>query len=171
MASTFSRLQRRLRDLLDVLRPAVQRVPLAAVRGIGFPAELRRDHHLAAKRSERLADQFFVHERTVHFGRIEERHAALDRRLQKRNHLLLVFGRSVAQSSFPCTRIPAPILPGRFFPVCVSALPSPQGRASHPSTSMLRTPAPDRFPNPANLLPDPVRISDFVHTRSRSAVR
>ena len=95
--------------------------PLAAVVGIGLPAELRGDHHLAAEGSERFAHEFFVHERTVHFGGVEERDAAFHGSTDQRDHLLLVFGRAVGPSSFPCSRVRSPILPGCFFQVCASA--------------------------------------------------
>jgi hypothetical protein len=44
--------------------------------------------------------------------------------------------------------------------------------ASHPVQSReLRERLPRRFPDPANLLPNPVWIADFVHASGTSAVR
>src|SRR4029077_10275266 len=42
-------LERRLRDLLDVLRATIEAVPLASISRIRLEAELRCDRHLAAK--------------------------------------------------------------------------------------------------------------------------
>ena len=75
-------LQRRVGDLADVRRPAVQPRLLAAFE---LEAELRRDHDLIANRRERFADELFVRERPVDFGRIEERDAAIDGRTNDRD--------------------------------------------------------------------------------------
>ena len=71
--------QRALRDLLDVLRSAVHGIQFAFVGRVEREPELRGDHHLVAQRSERLAHELFVHERTVGFRGVEERDAELDR--------------------------------------------------------------------------------------------
>jgi len=55
--------------------------------GADLEPELGRDHHLPAHGSEGLAHEFFIHERTVDFRGIEERHAAFDRSPNERNHL------------------------------------------------------------------------------------
>ena len=78
----FEPLERCLSDLLDVLRPAVQRTPLAAILGIRLPAKLGSDHHTAAKWSERFTYQFFVQQGAVHLGGVEERDASLDSGMQ-----------------------------------------------------------------------------------------
>ncbi len=75
-------LQRRVGHLADVRRPAVQPGLLAILE---LEAELRRDHDLIAHRRERFADELFVRERTVHFGRVEERDAAVDGRADDRD--------------------------------------------------------------------------------------
>src|ERR1700722_18121246 len=59
-------LERCLGNLLNVLRTAVEGVPLAAVGGISFEAKLGRDHDLAAKWSQSFADQFLIHQRTIY---------------------------------------------------------------------------------------------------------
>src|SRR4029450_10165267 len=48
--------------------------------------------------SEGFAHQFFVCEWTVHFSGIEKRDAEFDRVPKKRDHLLLVFSRTVAKA-------------------------------------------------------------------------
>ena len=63
--------------------------------GVRFPAELRRDHDFSAKRRERFAHKFFVQQRTVHFGGVEECDTPVHGTMKQRNHLLLVLGRSV----------------------------------------------------------------------------
>ena len=81
-------LECRLGDLADALRPAVHA-------GSGVPvleAELGRDHDLIANRGQCLADEFLVREGTVGFGRVEERHAALERRPDQRDGAALVHG-------------------------------------------------------------------------------
>ena len=57
----------------DVVRPAVETVA-RAVR-VDAEAKLRGDNHVMAERRERFSHQFFVRERTICFGRIEERDA------------------------------------------------------------------------------------------------
>ena len=47
---------------------------------IELEAELGRDHDLVAEGRERFADELFVRERAIDFGRVEERDAAIDRR-------------------------------------------------------------------------------------------
>ena len=87
--------QRGLRDLLDVLRPAVHADLFAFAGRVEREPELRGDHHPVAERRERLAHELFVHERAVRLRGIEERDAALDRRPQERGHLPPVRGRAV----------------------------------------------------------------------------
>src|ERR1700730_13598021 len=81
--------QRRLSDLADVLGPAVH-ANLPSRLGIEPPAELGGDHHLVAKRRERLADQLFVRERAVDLCGIEESYLAFDRPADDSDSLLLV---------------------------------------------------------------------------------
>src|SRR5213594_4259149 len=88
-------LERLFRNLLDVLRPAVQSVPLATVAGVGRPPEFRCDDDFAAKRREGLADKFFVQQRAVDLSGIEECDSPLHGGVQKSNHLLFISWRPV----------------------------------------------------------------------------
>src|SRR6266550_300895 len=88
-------LERLFRNLLDVLRPAVQSVPLATVAGVGRPPEFRCDDDFAAKRREGLADKFFVQQRAVDLSGIEECDSSLHGGAEKSSHLLLIFWRPV----------------------------------------------------------------------------
>jgi hypothetical protein len=81
-------LERALDGLFDVLRPAVE-PPLLPLR-VELEAELGRDHNLFAHWRKSFANEFFVRERSVDLGRVEEADAALDGRADERNHLLLV---------------------------------------------------------------------------------
>ena len=69
--------ERGFSHLADVRGTAVEACLFAVLE---FEAELGRNRHLIAERAQRLADQFFVRERPVRFGRVEERHAAHRRR-------------------------------------------------------------------------------------------
>ena len=71
-------LERSLGDFFDVLRAGYPGRS-ACARRVELEPELRRDHHLIADGSERLADEFFVGERSVDFGGIEKGDAAFDR--------------------------------------------------------------------------------------------
>ncbi len=97
MTSTLSRLSEAFGDLLDVLWPTIQPSLLACGR-IEFEPELGGDHHFPAERSESFAHEFFVRERAVDFGGIEECDAAFHGRANQRDHLLLVFRRAVAKA-------------------------------------------------------------------------
>src|SRR5262249_40205467 len=59
-------------------------------------AELGGDHDLTAKRLQRFAHQLLVGEGTVNLRCVEEGDAPLNRRVKKRDHLLLVANRAVA---------------------------------------------------------------------------
>ena len=67
--------QRRVGDRADVRRSAVQPRLLALFE---LESKLRRDDDPIADGRERFADELFVGERPVRFGRIEERDAAVD---------------------------------------------------------------------------------------------
>ena len=88
-------LQRRLRHLTNVRRPAVQPSLLAVVE---LEAELGGDHDLVAHWTKRLADQLFVRERSVGFGRVEERDAALEGRADDGNALGMARRLTVAEA-------------------------------------------------------------------------
>jgi hypothetical protein len=70
--------QRGVGDLLDVFGPAVERriLTLRSIRS-DVESELRCDHDLITKRRERFADELFVCERTVDFGRVKKSDARL----------------------------------------------------------------------------------------------
>jgi len=89
-------LERSLGDLLDVLWTAIQTCPAGTSIRIGLEPELGGDHHLSAERRKRFTKEFFVGEGTVDFSRIEEGDASVNRRVKKRDHLLLVANRAVA---------------------------------------------------------------------------
>ena len=78
-------------DFLDVLWPTVQAGLFAGGR-INFEAELGGDHYLVAERSEGFADEFFVCERAVDFGGVEEGDTAFYGRADERDAFLLVDG-------------------------------------------------------------------------------
>src|ERR1035438_6576073 len=89
-------LERRLGDLLDVLRPAVQ----ASLLPIGVEVEPKfgRNRDLPAEGSESFTYQFLIDVRAVHFRGIEERYAAFHGSADHRDHLLLVLGRAVTKA-------------------------------------------------------------------------
>ena len=92
-------LERALDGLLDVLRPAVQpRRARPLIAAAQVEPELGGDHHLLAEGSEGLAHEFFVRERAVDLGGVEERDAAFDGRPEQGGHLLLVLGRAVGKA-------------------------------------------------------------------------
>ena len=69
-----------------------------AIAAAQIETEFRGDHHLVANRGQRFAHQFFIGERTVHFGGVEERYAAFDSRTNQRDHLFLVRGRTKTEA-------------------------------------------------------------------------
>src|SRR5206468_12213111 len=71
-------LERSFSDLFDVRWPAVHANWRTAV-WIEFEPKLGGDHHLLAEWSERFAHEFFVRERAVRFGSVEECDAAFRR--------------------------------------------------------------------------------------------
>jgi len=71
--------QRPFDNCPDVLGAAIKETPALFVAGRGFPAELRRDHHLISERRERFADQFLIGKRAIDFGCVEESDAAFYR--------------------------------------------------------------------------------------------
>ena len=92
-------LERAFDGLLDVLRPAVHaRRSRPMIAAAQIEPELRGDHHFAAEGRQRLAHELFVDERAVDLGGVEERDAAFHGGVEKRDHLLLVFGRTVGKA-------------------------------------------------------------------------
>src|SRR4029450_10066301 len=88
--------QRSVGDFLDMLGPAIEADLLTF--GTNFETEFGGYHYLPAEWSQRFADQFFVCKRTVHFSGIKKCYAELDGLPQQRDHLILVFGRTVAKA-------------------------------------------------------------------------
>ncbi len=84
-------LERGLRDFFDMFRPTVQPSLFAGV-GINFEPELGGDHHLLTERSERFTHEFFIFERTVHFGGIEEGDAEFHGRSNQGDPFVFVQG-------------------------------------------------------------------------------
>ena len=80
--------QRRIGHLADVLRSAVDAVRRAV--GVEAKPKLRRNHDPVAKWRQRLAEQLLVAKRPVGLGRVEERHPALERRVQQADRVRLV---------------------------------------------------------------------------------
>ena len=76
MRSVLEPLQRRVGHLLDVLGAAVETRCFAV--GVKVEAELGGDHHLVAYRREGFAHKFFVRERAVDFGGVEEGDSEVD---------------------------------------------------------------------------------------------
>src|SRR6185369_16464485 len=93
-AVSLQSLQRRLRNFLHMLRPAISTNLLAAL--AESKTELRCNYNFIAKGSDRLADHFFVRERPVSFGGIEEGDAAFERRANEFDCFLFISGRSIA---------------------------------------------------------------------------
>src|SRR5258708_31280509 len=107
-------LQRRLSDLADVLRPAVQ-ADLPSRLGIEPPAKLCGDHHLVAKSRERLADQLFVRERAIDLCGAEEGYSAFDRAADNIDSLLLVEGVAITKVDPHASEVRSRTLLVRFF--------------------------------------------------------
>ena len=89
-------LQRRVADLADVLGPAVEARLLLRL-GIDIEAELGGDHHLVAHRLQRLADHLLIGEGAIDLGGVEEGDAALYRRADQRDTLVLTDRSGIAE--------------------------------------------------------------------------
>ena len=83
-------LQRGLGDVLDVIRPTVD-----ARKRINVEPELGGYYHFRTEGGESFTHEFFVRERPVCFGGVEECNAVFDSRPNQRDHLLLVSSRAV----------------------------------------------------------------------------
>ena len=83
-----------LRDVLDVLRPAVGAAPTLTGYQVNVEAELGSDDHPITDRLKRLPDQFLVCEGTVGFRSIEQRDATFVGRANQLDHFLPVLTRS-----------------------------------------------------------------------------
>ena len=115
-------LERGLGDLLDVLRPAVQPGPLSPAAGSSLNPNLVAITTCPRNGSEGFAHEFFVRERAVDFGGVEEGDAAFDGRRESARSSPACPRPDRSQSSFPCSRARGPRLPGCSFQVCAFAL-------------------------------------------------
>jgi hypothetical protein len=88
-------LQRCLSHIANVRRTAIEACLLAVLE---LEPEFRRNHHLVANRPERLADQLFVRQWSVRFGRIEERHATVECRPKDREAVFTGCSGAVAKA-------------------------------------------------------------------------
>ena len=98
MRSVLRRFSDGLGDLADVRRPAVEAGLLAVLE---LESELGGDHDLIANRRERFADEFFVRERPVRFGGVEERDAAINGRADDADPVLRLRGRPRSPKLMP----------------------------------------------------------------------
>jgi hypothetical protein len=71
-------LQRSFDNQLDVLGATIRCGPFAIIAGIGLEAEFGSDHDIFAEGSESFTDYFFIDERAIDFGGVEERDTTLD---------------------------------------------------------------------------------------------
>ena len=85
-------LERRLRHLPDVLGSAVERHLLPV---LDLEPELGSDHHPVSDGGESLSDQFFVRERAVDLGGVEEGDPEIDGRADELDPLLRIDRRAV----------------------------------------------------------------------------
>ena len=114
-------LERALDGLLDVLRPAIQAAPRPSIAAAEVEPELGGDHHLLAEGSKGFAHKLFVGERAIDFGGIKECDAAVHGGPQQRGHLLLVFGRAVAEAHAHAAQADGRDFQTCFFRVCASS--------------------------------------------------
>ena len=120
MASTLSRLSEASATSL-ICSGRLSSPACLPVFWIEFEPELGGDHHLPAEGSEGFTHEFFVGERAVDFSRIEECDAAFDGCPDNRDHLLLVFGRTVAEAHSHAAEADGRDFQVRSFQVCASA--------------------------------------------------
>src|SRR5690242_1345787 len=80
-----------------MLRPAVESRLLAGF-SIQLEPEFGRDHNLLTKWSQGIANQFFVNERPIYLGRIEERHTEFHGLADHRDHLLPILRGTVTEA-------------------------------------------------------------------------
>src|ERR1700720_318682 len=85
-------LERGFGHVLDVVGPAIGPALLVTLE---LEPKLGRNHHLITHGCERFAQKFFVFERAVSFGGIEECNTAFYGRSDQRDRLLLIGGWTV----------------------------------------------------------------------------
>ncbi len=102
MVSTLSRLSEPSTACLmcsgRLFRPGAPFIPRGSKSGLRSNPNLVAITTWLAEGSESFAHEFFVHERAVHFGGVEECDAAFHGGPEKSGHLLLVFGRTVGKA-------------------------------------------------------------------------
>ena len=89
-------LQRRVAHLADVLGPAVEARLLLRL-GVDIEAELCGNHHLIPHRLQRFTDHFLIGEGAIDLGGVEEGNAALYRRADQRDTLVLTERSGIAE--------------------------------------------------------------------------
>ena len=106
--------ERSLDGLSDAIGPAVDTSILTGLE-INVEAEFGGDDNLFAERPQRFADDLFVGEGAIDFGRVEEGHAAVNRRTKsgRHPHPWIVSWRSSKYLIPPCSRDQWPRLEGR----------------------------------------------------------
>src|SRR5690242_4998693 len=82
--------KRRVCHLLDMLRPTVKWRVLLLAFSVDVPAKFRRDHDLVAEWLNSLADDLFIHPRSVNLRCVEERNSPLVRRTDQLDTVFLV---------------------------------------------------------------------------------
>src|SRR6267143_4607248 len=95
MTSVLSRLSEPSATSLMCSGRLSSTVQARSPRGIQVEPELRGNHDLLTERRQGFAHEFFVCERAVHLGGIEECHTLFYRGSQKRDHLPPVSSRTV----------------------------------------------------------------------------
>ena len=164
MASTLSRLSEASTTCLMCSGRLFRSVHLPPSLGLVSHPEFGRDDYFAAKRSERFAYQFFVHGSGPYTSAVSKNVTPRSTAAWSREIISCLSLVAHRTSSFPCSQIRWPKLPGCFFRVCVSAL------RFFLSLRCYGGRAGRRFPDPANSLPDPAWNSDFVHREPTAAV-
>src|SRR5262245_2439338 len=91
-------LQRGLRNLFDMFRPAIQLTPTSLATSSWFKPKFGCYYDLITKRSEGFTHQLFIGERTIDLSRVEERDAAFHGCPDKRDCLLLIHSGTVAKA-------------------------------------------------------------------------
>jgi hypothetical protein len=91
-------LQRAFDDLLDMFGLAVGCRPLAIVARIGLEPELGGDDDIFAEGSESFVHDFFIDERALQFGSVEEGDTALDSGANELDRFALLRGGAKAEA-------------------------------------------------------------------------
>src|SRR3954447_5709353 len=151
-------LQRSLSDLAHVRRAAVEARLLAVLE---LESELGRNDHLIADRPKRLADELFVREWSVRFGRIEEGYATFECRPNDRESVFAVASRAVTEADAhapeaECRHFET-ALAQRPFLHCVLSPCEPRNDMSGSATRSLENPTTREPKNPRTREPENLR--------------